>query len=118
VIAVDIDRDDAQAAPVPIDHARLGRHVGEAAPVVAEDVIGQRLEAAGVATDARRAGGIPAEPGMVGIPLEVMADVEVEVAVVVRSAKAAEVGQSRSPPRPDRSVTSSKVPPPRLRYSV
>ena len=44
-VVVDVDGDDAQAAAVAIDDARLGGHVDETPAVVAEDVIGKGLEA-------------------------------------------------------------------------
>ena len=47
-------------------------------------MIGQRLGFERVATGVSRVGPVQAEAGMVGIPLEVMADVEIQVAVVVQ----------------------------------
>ena len=46
-VVVEVRRDDPKAAPVGVDDARLGRHVHEAAPVVAEQMIGPGRERVG-----------------------------------------------------------------------
>ena len=62
----------------------LGRHVDEPARVVAEDMVGKGRDRARVASDVNLARGVLAELGVVGVPDAVVADVEVEVAVVVQ----------------------------------
>jgi len=92
-VLVDITGDDSQAATIPIDDAGFDSHVREAAPVVAEEVVRQGSERARCAVvellaglHALALGGngpARAEGRMLGVPNQVMADVEVEVAVVV-----------------------------------
>ena len=82
-VAVEVGRDHAQSSPVAIDDARRGRHVDEPAAIVAKDVIGQRREVARIAVVGRRVLGIDADRVVVHVPGEVVADVEVEIAVVV-----------------------------------
>ncbi len=83
-VVVEVGRDDSQAASVAVDDARLGGHVDEPAAVVAEDMVRQRGEKARVAVGILRA--VPAIAGGRGcrVPLQVVADVEIEVAVVVQ----------------------------------
>ena len=82
--------DDSQAAPVGIGEARLGRHVDEPAAVVAKDVIGQatgnRAACSRVAGRVRMRG---TAWGCSGRRREVVADVEIQVAIAV------EVGERR-----------------------
>ena len=50
-VVVEVGGDDAQPPAVAVDDPGLGGDVDEPAAVVAEDVIGQRLDDAGVAGD-------------------------------------------------------------------
>ena len=115
-VAVEVGGDDAQAPAVRVDDPRLGRHVGEPAAVVAEQVVRQRRRilrrAVGVALPLL----VPAEIRLLEVPKQVMADVEVEVAVAVEVGEGGRRGPVAVPaePIPCRS-TSSNVPSPLLR---
>ena len=89
-VVVEIGGDDAEAAPVVVDDSGRRGDVDEMAAVVAEQMIRPRGKAQRQAGDvAVRRPGVAAEGGMLGIPGQVMADIQVEVAVAV------EVGERR-----------------------
>ena len=90
VVVVEVGGDDAQARgrPVSAKPADVG-DVDEPAAVVAEDVVGSRLDLAGIAVEVLAAARSGRGAGCRRVPEHVVADVEVEVAVVV------EVGEGR-----------------------
>jgi hypothetical protein len=102
-VFVQVDGDDPQSAPVLVHDARFGGHVDEPAGVVAEQVVGRRLQAARLAIGIPRPVGVPADLRVRGIPAEIVADVEIQVAVADFDG---DVGQSRSPSSPARAVAN------------
>ena len=83
-VFVEVSREDAQPATVGVDDAGLSRHVDEPTAVVAEDVIRQGLEVERKAAVVAGVLGIDATAGFVVVPFEVVADVQVEVAVAIQ----------------------------------
>ena len=98
-VAIEVGGDDTQAPTVRVDNPRLGRHVGEPAAVVAEQVVRQRRRilrgAVGVGTVL-----VAAEIRLLEIPKQVMADVEVKVAVAVEVGECGRGGPVAVPAEP------------------
>ncbi len=88
-VVIEVGRDDAEAPPVPLPHPGNLGDVDEAAAIVAEDVVGQRLDRARVAREVAGARRVLAEARVVGVPDSVVADVEIDIAVAV------EIGEGR-----------------------
>ena len=107
-VVVEVGGDDAQAATVEIHDSGLRGHVDEPAAVVAKNVVRQRRECERTAIHIPRLGAfrILAEGRIRGVPLQIVADIEIEVAVIV------EVGPGR------RCGPVAVAPEPRLRCGV
>ncbi len=90
-ILVEVRGDDAQAPPVGVDDAGIRRDVDKPAAIVAEQMIGPRGKRVGHAILVEMAGidrlawpaRTLADVRVMGVPDEVVADVKIEVAVVV-----------------------------------
>ena len=83
VIVVEVGRDHPQPAPVRVDEPGRRRDIHETTGIVAEDVVRQRGELLGVAVVDHPVSGVGAEARTLRVERQVMADVEVEVAVAV-----------------------------------
>ena len=116
-VAVEVGGDDPQPAAVAVDDAGLGCHVDEPARVVAEDVVRQGGDRAGIAGDVDPAGRVLADPRIAADPrrrsgrrtgrgLRRCPD---------RRTPTTSASRGRPPARP-LAVTSSNVPSPWLRY--
>ena len=83
-VAVEIGRHDSQAPPFAVDEPRLFGHIDEPAGVVAKNMVRNSPEESRVTIAVFvSCRGSRAERRLHVIPFEVMADIEVEVAIVV-----------------------------------
>ena len=112
-VVVDVGGDHPHAPPSPLEESRRFGDVGEMALVITEDLVGARFEFPGIAADDHLVGrkGV-ADPRILGIPDHVVADVQVEVAVVIEvgeSGRCRPIAVARQARRP-RHILESPVP--------
>ena len=91
-VVVDVGGDDSQPPPVVVDDPCFPGRVDEATAVIAKQSVREGYDEARGAADVPRCAGAPTELGVGRIPGPIMADVEVEVAVVI---EVREGGRSR-----------------------
>ncbi len=85
VVVVEVGGQNAQSAAAGVNEARLSGHVDErSAAVIAEDVIGKRRKVARAAVVIASRLLVGADRRFFQVKGEVMADIEVEIAVAVQ----------------------------------
>ena len=82
-VAVAIERNDAQSPPFSFEETGLFGHIDELARIVAKNVVRKGLEEARVTIVVFVRAGTRAKRRVHLIPLEVMADIKVEVSIIV-----------------------------------
>ena len=113
-VAIEVGRQDAQAAASRVRDAGLLREIDEVAVIIAKNMVRKRLEKTRVAIARSlpiRAG---ADCGCLRVPFQVMAYVKIEIAVAVQVGPGRRGGPVAIPGQPGAAVQSSNRPLPRL----
>ena len=82
-ITIKVIGHDAEAFPGLVENSRLGRDIDETSAVIAEEVVGHRREFGWPAKDDYLANIVPAAAWVLAVPVEVVANVKIEVAIAV-----------------------------------